>query len=159
MPTGIKLTPIKAKVFPQQASKVEAAIRAQSQRSAAELVADLQRTASTWEHQPKFTVKVSAREIEARTDDKIWGYVDQGTRPHVIRPKRAKMLRFATGYAAKTRPGSIISGNGGASGSVAWANEVRHPGTKARGFSRRLRAKYKEKYPRDMQRAISEAVR
>ena len=157
---GIKLTPIKPKVFPQQASKVEAAIRAASQRAAAELVADHEKTVSTWSTKPRFTVKVSASEIEVRTDSPIWRYVDQGTKPHVIRPKRpGGMLRFSTGYQAKTRPGSIIAGSGGASGPVAWAKEVQHPGTKARGFSRRLRAKWKEKYPRDMQRAISEALR
>lgn len=156
---GIKLTPIKAKVFPGQASKVEAAIKAASQRAAAELVADHEKTVSTWSRKPRFTVKVSSREIEVRTDDPIWGYVDRGTKPHVIRPRRGKLLRFATGYSAKTRPGSIISGAGGASGPVVFAREVNHPGTKARGFSRRLRAKWKEKYPRDMQRAIAEAVR
>lgn len=156
---GIKLTPIRPKVFPGLASKVEAAIKAASQRAAAELVADHEKTVSTWSRKPRFTVKVSAREIEVRTDDEIWGYVDRGTKPHVIRPKRARMLRFQGGYAAKTRPGSIIAGNGGASGPVVWAKEVQHPGTKARGFSRRLRAKWKEKYPRDMQKAIAEAVR
>lgn len=157
---GIKLTPIRPKVFPGLASKVEAAIKAQSQRSGGELLADLQRTASTWEHQPKFVLRISSREIEARTDDKVWNMLDRGTKRHVIRPKRpGGMLRFQGGYAAKTRPGSIISGNGGASGPVVWAKEVQHPGTKARGFSRRLQAKWKEKYPRDMQKAINEAVR
>lgn len=157
---GIKLTPIRPKVLPVLASKVEAAIKAASQRAAAELVADHEKTVSTWETKPRFTVKVSAREIEVRTDDEIWAYVDRGTKPHVIRPKRpGGMLRFRSGYAAKTRPGSIISGPGGASGPVVWAKEVQHPGTKARGFSRRLQAKWKEKYPRDMQKAINEAVR
>lgn len=147
-------------MFPQLASKVSAAIRAQSQRSAADLLADHEKTVSTWEHKPRFTVKVSQVEVEVRTDDQIWRYVDQGTKPHVIRPKRpGGVLRFQSGYSAKTRPGSIISGNGGASGPIVTAHEVHHPGTKARGFSRRLRAKWKEKYPRDMQRAISEAVR
>lgn len=40
-------------------------------------------------------------------------YIERGTRPHVIRPVRARMLRFTVGQ-----------------GTVVFAREVHHPGTK-----------------------------
>lgn len=43
-------------------------------------------------------------------------YVNDGTRPHIIRPKNAKALRFRVG------------------GQVVYARVVHHPGTKARPF-------------------------
>lgn len=45
-------------------------------------------------------------------------YVHEGTRPHLIRPKRAKALRFNIG------------------GRTVFARLVRHPGTRARPFLR-----------------------
>lgn len=45
-------------------------------------------------------------------------YVHEGTRPHVIRPRRAKALRFVVG------------------GRVVFAQRVNHPGTRARPFLR-----------------------
>lgn len=43
-------------------------------------------------------------------------FVNDGTRPHTIRPKKAKALRFVVG------------------GQVVYAKLVHHPGTKARPF-------------------------
>jgi hypothetical protein len=43
-------------------------------------------------------------------------YVLDGTRPHIIRPRRAKALRFEVG------------------GGVVFAKRVRHPGTRANDF-------------------------
>lgn len=54
--------------------------------------------------------------VTANTDYAL--YVHEGTRPHLIRPKRAKALRFEVG------------------GRVVFAKLVRHPGTKARPFLR-----------------------
>ena len=45
-------------------------------------------------------------------------YVHEGTRPHLIRPRRAKALRFEIG------------------GRTVFAKLVRHPGTRARPFLR-----------------------
>lgn len=45
-------------------------------------------------------------------------YVHEGTRPHLIRPRRAKALRFEIG------------------GRTVFARLVRHPGTRARPFLR-----------------------
>lgn len=60
-----------------------------------------------------FTVTGS---VHARADYAL--YVHEGTRPHVIRPRRAKALRFEVG------------------GRVVFAKMVRHPGVRARPFLR-----------------------
>lgn len=99
---------------------------------------DFEATTATWKHKPVFTVDVSTKgqgpAVLVGTSDQIYGYVNDGTKPHVIRPKRGRVLRFASGYTAKTSPGVIGSGAGGASGGAIFSRQVNHPGTKARNF-------------------------
>lgn len=54
-------------------------------------------------------------------------YVERGTRPHEIVPKRRKALRWAAGNAR-------LSGSPRAGGSVRFAKRVQHPGTRAKPF-------------------------
>lgn len=61
----------------------------------------------TWTLRPQFTV---FSEVEYAP------YVNDGTRPHVIRPKNAKALRFVV------------------DGQVVFARVVNHPGTRAKPF-------------------------
>lgn len=63
------------------------------------------------------TVEVRPPRTPAAPDNvKVAGFNEYGTRPHVIRAKRGKTLRFVTG------------------GQVRFAASVQHPGTKARPF-------------------------
>lgn len=97
-------------------------------------------TTSTWNHDVKFAISVvDWNERTITTDDQVYGYVNNGTGPHLIAPRNARMLRFATGYRAKTQPGTIGSGSGGANGPVVYLKGVvRHPGTKARKFDKQI---------------------
>lgn len=156
----ITLTPIRPRTSRAKYERTIAAVQKAYQRAAKELVADFEKTAATWEHRPRWVVRVGPGGVSVRTDDAIWGYVDKGTKPHEIRARRAKALRFASGYTAKTRPGSIIARAGGpAPGEPAFAQSVQHPGTKARGFTRRLRAKWKQRWPKIMQDELAKAQR
>lgn len=55
-------------------------------------------------------------------------YVELGTRPHVIRPRNKKVLRFAP------RGQGRLSGSPRSGGSVVFARRVNHPGTKAKPY-------------------------
>lgn len=55
--------------------------------------------------------------------------VEYGTRPHEIRPKKAKALRFPAAGSALTLGGRVKAG-----GKYAFAKVVKHPGTKAQPF-------------------------
>jgi hypothetical protein len=68
---------------------------------------DFERTTSGWKTEVRFTTQkalaVTNDSIRGAvgTDNKIYGYVNNGTRPHIIRPKRAKALRFQQAIARK----------------------------------------------------------
>ena len=103
---------------------------------------DFERVTATWAHKPEIIETVSVRGTSAEamvgTDDKIFGYVDQGTKPHIIRPRKAKALAFWSGFHPKTTPGSLQSGGGGSFGERIFAKWVRHPGIKARHFTKKI---------------------
>jgi hypothetical protein len=106
---------------------------------------DLNEVVSDWKNQPLFVTEYRGNQkgslvwtINATGDEKaieIFGYVDQGTEPHIIRPVNASRLRFSSGYQAKTAPiANAQAGSGRSSGDVVFAKEVHHPGTEAREF-------------------------
>lgn len=116
------------------------------------LVESHRRVVADWEHQPDFAARkyVEADRLAVSVyptgpSKSIWEYVDQGTRPHPITPKRARFLRFQWGgpgsYVAKTlpRPARTVSGGGRVVGGVTvYAKRVEHPGSEGRGFTQQI---------------------
>ena len=106
-------------------------------------------TVSTWDKKPTFYKKTEEGAkgivLSVYTDNTIYGYVSRGTKPHNI-PKtpRNKVLRFQTGFVAKTVPGVLRARSGGASGEWRFVNvknkTIRHPGIKKpRNFPMRVK--------------------
>lgn len=62
--------------------------------------------------------------------------VEFGTRPHDIRPRKARALRFPGSGTSTTLAGRVRTGSARALGNAAFvfAKAVRHPGTKAQPF-------------------------
>lgn len=96
----------------------------------------------TWETKLTFSIERAAPikrlVMIGGTKDavKIWFYVDEGTKPHLIFPKPGKMLAFKPKYSARTRPiANFNVGTGESSGSTVFSKGVAHPGTKARKFA------------------------
>lgn len=115
--------------------KIEKAIKDAVQESADDAQKLYESCVATWNHKPTFEQTTTKDGIIVGTEDEIFGYVDEGTRPHVITIKNGRVLRFRTGYTAKTTPGKIGSGAGGPSGGFAYAKSVNHPGFKGRDFT------------------------
>jgi hypothetical protein len=128
-----------------------------------EVLADFEQTTATWEHPVRFTqnIEVGPNRIEATvtTEDEIYGYVDKGTRPHLILPVRAKALRFQSGYKAKTIPNVIGSQSGGSFGDTVFSKGVMHPGTEARNFDEIIRKKWEPIFKQRTQAAMKTAAK
>ena len=127
-------------------NRARAVVKSALDKVAKDVKADYKATMATWKKQKTEPVVANQGE-ETRliyVPNKIFGYVDSGTRPQVIRPKTARMLAFRGGFTAKTQPGVIGSGPGWKSGVFTYAREVRHPGIKKRGWSELLAKKHKK---------------
>ena len=130
---------------------------------------DFVKTTDTWEHKPKFEVSISLKQpgpsVLVGTDDEIYGYVNDGTKPHKIPkvPKVKGALRFRWGgkgsYKAKTKPRIIGSAPGGPSGPWVSFKQVQHPGTKARKFDEVIQKKWRSAFKTLMEKAMRDAAK
>lgn len=136
----IKLIPIKPKTDPINYPAVERAVRETMRSLAEEAKQDMEATTRGWKHDATFHAIADRTGYIIGTDDEVWNWLDQGTRPHVIRPRRARRLRFVT------------------SGRVVWARQVNHPGTKPRAWSKMIKHKYQREMPHRMNEAIGSAI-
>lgn len=143
----VKLRAIKPKADPFNLRKIEAAVREGMQEAADEAKAMLERTTSSWQNQPTFTIAQQKDGFTVGTDDPIYGYVDEGTKPHIIRPKKARRLVFNVGGRAKTAPNVIGSTSGARGDTRVFARQVQHPGTKPRNFSKLVQRQIQGQIP------------
>jgi len=149
----VAIKPKKTKAF-----DFAALMNTQLDAEALEIKKDLEGLVSTWKHKPKFTIGRVLATRTVGTNDKIFEYVDEGTRPHIIRPVKAKALRFNTKFKSKSVPNRFIARPGASSPPVAYAQVVHHPGTQARGFIKLVSKRSQARVGRRFQTAINKAV-
>ena len=128
---------------------------------------DYQGTTKTWKRKPKFEALVSLTGpgpvLLVGTDDEIYRYVDEGTRPHEIwagaytGKSDKKTLAFPSMFTPKTKPGSLKSGPGSSGGETVFTPMVYHPGTKPRNFSGQIKKLETPKYKKAMEAAMRKA--
>lgn len=130
-----------------------AAMRRELMRGMADFADDMERALKqptlTWSKPVTFTRRVDAGatwfRVVVETDDDRYRWTSEGTKPHTIRARiiggvtrstqaRRGVLAFAKFSKAKTAPGQLVAGPGYAGGGMAYAQAVKHPGTKARRF-------------------------
>lgn len=125
---------------------------------------DFKKTTRTWETEVVFLVSLARKkgdniEGSVTTTNDVYRYVTRGTKPHVIRPKNAGILRFRSGYRAKTKPGFLGSSRGGESGEAVFSDEVHHPGTEARRFEEEISARHQTTLEDNALAAMKRAAR
>lgn len=119
---------------------------------------DLEKTTATWKHKVGFVIAPIADGFQVSTSDEVWKYVDEGTRPHVIVPRRAKVLVFGPGSRPKTAVRVIGSTGGSAGGAPVVAHRVNHPGTEARAFTETVQEKWDDELPKRIDAALKGAL-
>jgi len=141
--------------------EIEKALLAEAESIANDIELDFALTVGTWKRDVEFEKLVASTrlgiEILVDTDDEIYRYVNEGTKPHVILPKRAKALAFKSGYKAKTIVGKKVARTGGSFGSTVFSKGVIHPGTEARDFDEIIAKEWNKKFKRRMEKAMKKA--
>lgn len=161
MPT-LKLTAIKPPKMPtgdEYAKEIKKAV----DKSAALVLRDLQSTVRTWKTKVAFDVTITQNGedygVTAGTDNQIYTWVNDGTKPHAIKPKRSRFLRFSSGYKAKTRVGIIGSVDGGSFGNDIFSRGVMHPGFVGRTFVTKIQQRRQVTVAQEISQAIAVVAR
>lgn len=156
------MTPIKVtRGFLVNPEKVSRAIENALSAGALGVKADYGVTQQTWSNKSKgnFKIKSKTGERVIFTASLIYKWVDKGTKPHNIKPKNKPRLTFRTGYTPKTSANNIGSGSGGSFGGwTSTKKTIKHPGTKARNFSKVIAKKWNKELAVITQRAIDAEV-
>jgi len=152
--------PFSAKVFVPKSligdpAKLARAVANGLDGAAAGALIDFKVTTATWQHQPAFdTSSPNEASRVVGTDDTIYRFVNEGTRPHII-VAHGKGLAFNSGgFRPKSRVRVIGSNAGSAGGSPIVRPMVHHPGTEARQFDQAIAEKWNKQLAVVMQRAI-----
>ena len=117
------------------------------------ILKEYEKTTQTWQHKPEFEVlpEVSDTEVTVLvgTDDKIYKFIDEGTR-----------VRYATlskDWQSKTKPGIIGSVPG--RGRVLFVSKKRpRPGIEARRFTQIIQSRRKRPFQRAMIKAMKKGA-
>jgi hypothetical protein len=130
-----------------------------------DLRALFRRTVEGWDNPPDFSQKFHVGRDYCSTT--VWpsgrnknqyNLVNEGSPPHIILPRRARMLRFQVGYRAATKPRVIGSSAKQRFGPYTGSAGVAHPGFEAREFDSAIAEEYQDTFAADMQDAINVAV-
>ena len=118
------------------------AAEAALQEGGKSIMSDLEGATATWEDKPQFEIQgpfLKGKELSVRvaprTNVEIFTYVNDGTPPHMIFPRKGKFLSYQRDFTPKTHVGSLSSGPGGKSGPYVNRLGVAHPGIEARKFT------------------------
>lgn len=126
--------------------------------SAKAATVDFEVTTQTWEHKPDFVINATPGKRQIFTTDKIYKYVNDGTKPHIITAKNAKQLVFGVPYGAKTAVQVIGSSPGSKGRTIVRKKSVSHPGTEAREFTVVIADKWSKQLPVNMQRSVDSEI-
>lgn len=133
-------------------------------KTAKDVEKDFRKTTKKWKKKPKWEVEVRPRNPAAAmgrrivmtvvTYNIIYGYVDEGTKPHLITPKTKKALRWKPkGLARSATTGRFTSK------AFVFAKYVNHPGFKGYGHSKRIAKRWKPIWYRRQTQAIARAAK
>lgn len=90
----------------------------------------------------------------------IFQWVDKGTKPYVIRPRKKPALAFRANYRPRTKyRAKSQQGPGTANGPWQHAQKVNHPGIEARDFSGQIADDYKVEFKRTVEVDLRRAIR
>lgn len=161
MPISVRLNvKVPQQVFDSQAA-VQRIVRAMQEKTAPALKELFGQSVEGWQNPPEWSQKqtvaqtyISMQVYASGENAKQYAIVNEGSPPHVIRPRRSKFLRFQTGYKAGTSPGSLHSTAFVRSGSFVSAGEVNHPGFEARAFDQTVADEHYDQFVQDMQDAM-----
>lgn len=128
---------------------IERAIENTLSMAAAAVEVDFNVTAKTWTHKPDFKIARARGLRRIYTEDRIYGYVNRGT--------RVRHAVMVPGFRPKSRKG-FIGANMGRGGAVVVSRKIVRPGIEAREFDVAIADKWRDEFPDQLQRAIDTEV-
>ena len=124
---------------------------------------EFDKTTATWKGaKPTFEIAVGLTGTDAiviigpagsTEGSQKWIWLNDGTRPHVIKAKNAPNLVFRTGFTAKTKVRTFSSSVGSSSPPWRSTKQVNHPGIEARDWTGEIVKRRQKKFTKRILKA------
>jgi hypothetical protein len=122
------------------------------------LLRELKKATSAWKTPAQFDTEKADEGVTIVTNDDRVTWVDEGTKPHTITPKRHRFLKFRPGDNVRQQIARRQTAQ--ASQDVAvFAKSVQHPGIKPRNFVERVMKKQEGDIVAALEDAIEKVIR
>lgn len=118
----------------------------------------LKQATSKWKTPAEFETVETDEGATIVTEDQRYTWVDEGTKPHAIRPKKARFLRFRPGDAIRNEIARRQS-MGAASDVAVYTKAVQHPGIRPRNITERVMLRREKEIINALESAVEKAIR
>lgn len=155
---------------PFQKAAVMKVLRTEMEKYAPFIKKDFERLVQPWEgDKPGFTPVLKSQTGQITIEIRVTGsklakdkfkWLNLGTKPHTIRARRAKYLRFQTGYQPGSKPNQTFTSKPRkADGAFVQKKQVHHPGFPARNWSKLIVDAHQKPFERWMEAAMRQAAK
>lgn len=144
--------------FDKIAAQVDSAVKAQLLREQKKNARELQRATATWKNPLQLEIDDTDEGATISTDDQRYEWVDEGTKPHDIRPRNARVLRFLPGNGVRSEIARRKNNAARRDAQAVYTRQVRHPGIKPRSITERVMAKRRIPIVSAVEDAVEKAI-
>lgn len=119
---------------------------------------DLEKSTQAWSKPVEFEINENKESVTISTEDNRYQWVDEGTKPHDIRPKKARTLRWLPGGKVRNEI-ARRQANAERRDVAIYATKVSHPGIRPRSITARVMKRHESKIVSSVSDAIMKAVK
>ena len=120
---------------------------------------DVKKATAAWKTPLELELDDDNGSVTISTDDDRYKWVDEGTKPHEIRPVRAKVLRFTSGSGVRSEIARRKAKGARRDVGVTYATSVSNPGIRPRSITERVMANRRPRILSSVDDAIEEAIK
>jgi hypothetical protein len=139
------------------AEQVQQGVANEIKKQHKKTVKELKRQTAYWQRPAVFNVTETEEGATISTDDPRYTWVDEGTNPHVIRPRNGKMLRWLPG--SRVRNEIARRNNMADRKDVAqFTPSINHPGIRPRHFTDTVMRRREKEIDKAISRVLEKAI-
>lgn len=144
--------------FEQISSQIDRSVKQQLLREQKKNARELQRVTSTWRNPLQLEIEDTDEGATISTDDQRYQWVDEGTKPHEIRPKNGRVLRFLPGNRVRAEIARRQMNAARRDANAVFVKQVSHPGIRPRSITERVMAKRRIPIISAVEDAVEKAI-
>ena len=120
---------------------------------------DVKNATAAWKNPLELELDSDDEGATISTDDDRYKWVDEGTKPHEIRPRNAKVLRFTSGSGVRSEIARRKAKSARRDANVTYATSVSNPGIRPRSITEKIMARRRPRIISSVDDAIEEAIK